>query len=124
MKILILESNDGRVRSFCNKTNDHFVDRAKTVKEGISLLSEGGYDIIFLEHDFGDPHAMWGDPNTGRDVIDWLVAHDQFKQVPIIIHSVNSPAAAGMAEILEQSGFWSVRTIPFTELLDYLPKIL
>jgi hypothetical protein len=56
-----------------------------------------------------------GDPETGRDVADWLGL--QTPQQPVIIHASNTGAALGMEIELEDNGYSVQKETPYEDLL-------
>jgi hypothetical protein len=40
----------------------------RTFSEGIQALREGPWDLLFLDHDLGDPNPR----HTGYDILCWL----------------------------------------------------
>ena len=73
--------------------------------------------LICLDHDLGPNRIRDGqtfDPGTGRDVADYLSGCRP--QCPIVIHTTNADAAPGMERVLQESGWQTIRVIPFDDL--------
>lgn len=110
LNILILEDDPRRVEVFESKLGDkHKLTCVDTAQAAIELLEKEKYDVVFLDHDLGgetfvDPH----DPNTGSEVVRWMVTPDNLCHIKgqvIIIHSMNFPAAQSMKASLEDARF-------------------
>ena len=67
--------------------------------------------VVVLDHDL-DPIPVYPrrapDAGTGRDVADLLAARPPAR--PVVIHSTNRPAAAGMERVLTEAG-WAVSAV-------------
>jgi hypothetical protein len=77
----------------------------------------GSVICISLDHDMelidrGD--GTFADPGTGRDVVDYLVTCGA--QCPVVIHTTNSSAAAGMEAALKEAGWATYRVAPYGDL--------
>lgn len=70
--------------------------------------------LISLDHDLEstDPDL---NPGSGREVADWLATQEPV--CPVIVHSTNVPAAAGMLRVLEEAGWTTRRVLPYDDLL-------
>jgi CheY-like chemotaxis protein len=124
MNILILEDSEYRMEVFRDALRGHSIDHATTANDAIRFLSKGKYDMMFLDHDLGQEHVDCGDKNSGSKVAFWLAEQEKHRETTIVIHSVNQPAALGMVDHLDHAGFWSVRYVPYTILVNDLPGIL
>jgi CheY-like chemotaxis protein len=79
--------------------------------------------LIALDHDLELKQTANGkcnDPGCGRDVADFLAA--QPATCPVVIHSTNSAAAAGMALAMEEVGWRVYSVTPFGDL-EWIPKV-
>ena len=54
------------------------------------------------------------DPGSGREVADYLATQDP--TCPVILHSSNTDAVTGMREILQTSGWRTIRVAPFEDM--------
>lgn len=71
---------------------------ARTYDEGIAALQEGQWDVLYLDHDFGDP-----DPHkTGYGVICWIEAHPEMKPGKIVIVSSNPVGRKQMQVVIDK----------------------
>src|SRR5262249_54281609 len=69
--------------------------------------------LLCLDHDLGPNRRRDGevfDPGTGRDVVDYLLTWEP--ACPVIVHSSNGPAAAGMRQALKEAGWVHARDVP------------
>src|SRR2546423_12419540 len=94
----------------------HFFDDAG---EMIRFLDEHLADtlVISLDHDLDLKPGADGrciDPGTGREVADYLAAKEPV--CPVIIHTTNAPAAAGMELVLHDAGWQTRRVVPFGDM--------
>ncbi|HEV8482576.1 MAG TPA: cyclic-phosphate processing receiver domain-containing protein [Blastocatellia bacterium] len=74
-------------------------------------------DLLCLDHDLiYTPGRAGGrsDPGTGQDVVDFLMTRSALQ--PVVIHTSNWGAVAGMVSPLEQAGWRVCRVIPFGDL--------
>jgi CheY-like chemotaxis protein len=74
--------------------------------------------LLSLDHDLGPYEATPSSaplPGNGQDVVDMLVHHKP--TCPVIVHSSNEWAAAGMVVALRQAGWTVRRVIPTDDVL-------
>ncbi|HWN99977.1 MAG TPA: cyclic-phosphate processing receiver domain-containing protein [Blastocatellia bacterium] len=74
-------------------------------------------DLLSLDHDLVlAPERPGGrsDSGTGQDVVDYLVTRTPSQ--PVVVHTSNWGAVAGMVAPLEQAGWRVWRVIPFADL--------
>jgi FixJ family two-component response regulator len=123
MTIAILEDNAERRAAMERLLAMHFPGHSRQYFTSSSAMVEwlranlNGVIFISLDHDLellpGDNGQMV-DCGTGREVADFLAT--QPARCPVVIHSTNYPAAAGMEMVLADSG-WSVERIsPYGDL--------
>lgn len=110
VKFFILEDDQERVK--------HFVQRFRELKSkgvevsykltdkadrAIDMLSKEEFDIIFLDHDLGgEVYVDTNHENTGSEVARFINGSElEFKNTQCIIHSMNTPAARHMNELIE-----------------------
>jgi hypothetical protein len=84
--------------------------------------------VISLDHDLElkpGPNGHCIDPGTGREVADYLAQEDSV--CPVIIHTTNSQAAAGMETVLQDAHWKTRRVVPFDDVrwieTDWFPAI-
>jgi CheY-like chemotaxis protein len=120
MKVLVLEDDPNRIRTFRFKFDPSFEVMYVTTAQGaIDLLTENQFDAMFLDHDLGGEQFVDTDnENTGSEVVRWLLVHSISNDPYIIVHSLNRPAATGMVENLLWADFKFVYQIPFDELIE------
>lgn len=111
MKVLILEDDIIRIHEFRKRfvglTTPVFVD---TAVEAIDLIKKDSWDVICLDHDLGGEVYVSTDyANTGSTVAKYLAANPV--SATIFIHSLNTPAAIYMSEILAERH--RVAIVPF-----------
>lgn len=121
MRIFILEDSHDRIDTFMRKLNNHEVVVLETAEDAIRWLEgDYGFDIIFLDHDLGGQPSEYCDvngTNTGSEVVRWMQKNKPF--CPVIVHSLNEPAARSMMTNMEDVGITCYR-IPFTKLITDL----
>lgn len=121
--IAILEDNAERRAAMERLLATHFSEHSRQYFTSSSSMVEwlrvnlSGVIFISLDHDLellpGENGRMV-DCGTGREVADFLAT--QPARCPVVIHSTNYPAAAGMEMVLADSG-WSVERIaPYGDL--------
>lgn len=92
-----------------------FFDDAKDMNHWLEQ-HRGELLAVALDHDLdlkpsGD--GRWLDPGTGRMVADYLA---QFKPIcPVLVHSTNAPAAAGMVAVLQERGWMVDAVTPYAD---------
>jgi CheY-like chemotaxis protein len=82
---------------------------AYDVKEAIDLASELEFDIMFLDHDLGEPAGCEEPVLNGMNFVKTLITLRIPKPKAIFVHSVNFPAATGMINFLLHYRFNVVR---------------
>lgn len=123
MKIAILEDDERRRVAMLDRLQDR-MPRYETVffadaAEMIQWLAKHLLDTlaISLDHDLelqqvGD--GKTNDPGTDRQIADYLA---QFgPQCPVVFHSTNAPAVAGMELTLREAGWTTYRVSPYDDL--------
>jgi hypothetical protein len=122
-KIVILEDDPYRIQEMISCLCEQFpgveVVTFDNAPDMIDWLKENleGTRIICLDHDLGPNRSRHGevfDPGTGRDVADYLATREPI--CPILIHTTNSLAAPGMAMVLNDSGWYHLRVLPYCDL--------
>jgi CheY-like chemotaxis protein len=127
MKVVILEDNPDRVRVMRDCLEDRFSrfecrffdDPAETMEYLEANLAETV--LIGLDHDLELKEAPSGkmiDPGTGREVADYLAGKPAV--CPVVIHTTNAPAAAGMEMVLKDARWKTYRVVPFDDL-EWIP---
>jgi hypothetical protein len=123
MKIAILEDNDDRRAVMRARLTDRFYQYQTclfaSAGEMIHFLNEHLADtlVISLDHDLEllpGPDGQCTDPGTGREVADYLARRDPV--CPVIIHTTNVAAAAGMERVLHEAHWRTCRVVPFDDL--------
>ena len=74
--------------------------------------------LLSLDHDLGPYEATTSSvplPGNGQDVVDMLVQHKP--TCPVIVHSSNEWASAGMIVALRQAGWTVRRVVPTDDVL-------
>jgi len=114
MKVLILEDDINRINEFRKRfigiAMPVFVDTAKDAIDFIKANAWLAHDMICLDHDLGgETYVDTAYKNTGSEVARYLFVNPV--DAAIIIHSLNTPAADFMADLLADSHL--VFRIPF-----------
>ncbi len=103
MKILVVEDNPVRIEKFKRALIGCVVDYADNAHEGIILVRERKYDLIFLDHDLGGrEHVSSNDPNTGFQVAK-AIRGTLNRFAFIVVHSANVVGAKNIQQELPQS---------------------
>ena len=118
MKVFVLEDDSHRIEEFKKRFTERnwesvFTD---TAKEAIEHLITTKFDLIFLDHDLGGQvYVSEDNENTGSAVVRAITKDSEKTNMdtPIIIHSLNTPAASSMAKNLADYGFSSIWPIGF-----------
>src|SRR5262245_11343622 len=134
MKIAILEDNEERQAVMRACLADRFYQYDSRIfddsAEMIRFLAVHLVDTlaISLDHDLElkpGPKGRCIDPGTGREVADFLAGREPV--CPVIIHTTNSQAAAGMVMVLREARWKTRRVLPFDDLswieADWFPAI-
>ncbi|MFM9966606.1 MAG: cyclic-phosphate processing receiver domain-containing protein [Planctomycetaceae bacterium] len=132
--IAILEDNLDRRAAMEDRLQDRFPQfERRYFANAASMVEflETNLDklaLIALDHDLElieTGNGQVRDPDTGRDVADFLAEREPF--CPIVIHTSNSPAAIGMQTVLQEAGWQVSRVLPFDDLAwidaDWFPTV-
>lgn len=123
MKIAILEDNQDRQTVMRAWLADRFYQYDVRIfdepGEMIRFLDQHLADtlVISLDHDMelkAGPEGRSIDPGTGREVADFLAGKEPV--CPVIIHTTNAQAAAGMESVLWGAGWETRRVVPFDDM--------
>jgi hypothetical protein len=105
MNVLWLDDSFERTKIF--RSRAPFSVLTKTAQECIDALksTDETWDIVFLDHDLGGKIFVdVDDPNTGSEVVRWIVENLP-KINKIIVHSCNVCAAEVMVKDLNNAGY-------------------
>lgn len=103
MYVLVIEDNPVRIEKFKRALIGSVVDYADNAHEGIILVKERRYDLIFLDHDLGGrQHVSSHDPNTGFQVAR-VIKGTPNESAFIVIHSANVVGAKNIQQELPSS---------------------
>lgn len=121
MKVFILEDDENRIDFFTRNLNTKVecIAIAKNIYEGIKILSEDTFDILFLDHDLGEPEIP---ENTGSGLAKFIV-NNKIKCNEIFIHSMSPVGAQNIKNILDNGNYES-SIIPFTNIQSLILKII
>lgn len=134
IQIVILEDNAGRVDAMLALLREHLPAYAPVVFNSASQLNayleEHGHEVavLSLDHDLEliiEDAGIARDMGTGREVADFI---SQFEpSFPVILHSSNGDAVAGMQAVLSDAGWKPRRVIPYGDIewiaAEWLPAI-
>lgn len=70
---------------------------ARTFEQGIEALKEGNWDILYLDHDLGQP-----EPKNGYKIMCWLEEHPEFLPKKIILVTSNPVGRQKMQAVLDR----------------------
>jgi hypothetical protein len=123
LKIVILEDNSERRAEMqaCIQSRFHQYEIKffATSHSMIGYLRDHLDDAlcIALDHDLEpevDESGAMVDAGIGRDVADYLA--QQAPVCPVVIHTTNVPAAAGMEMVLQESNWKTYKVLPHDDL--------
>lgn len=101
MRIFILEDNPDRMIKFRRELVGHTVDHADNVTDGIDLVANNRYDLLFLDHDLGGEEMVdSSNENTGYQLANIIAACSPNKDTFCIVHSCNPAGADKMISSL------------------------
>ncbi len=116
MSILFLDDCPERTKVFLSSVPSAIT--VMTAQEAIAMLLEAAnlswasWNYVFLDHDLGGKEAAnSADPDTGMEVVRWIIANRP-KIDRIIVHTLNKSAGQQMASKLHDAGYW-VLWVPF-----------
>jgi len=112
MKILILEDDPERTKTFRRKLIGNIVVFTTTVQSCITALTSEDFDCLMLDHDLGGQVYQTPGDETGYGVVKWLVKHQDRCPRQIYVHSLNGPAADAMIKLFADYGIIT-QYIPF-----------
>lgn len=120
MKVFILEDDPFRMKIFKRNLIGNTVTHTDDADIAVMELIANPYDVIFLDHDLGGEQFVPEDPNenNGTKVVSSCSKWASDKNVLIVVHSLNGPAALNMIANLEMDGYLNVKRIPFTQLVN------
>jgi hypothetical protein len=116
--IAILEDDAGRIAAMKEWLDDRFSMYEHVIFESADrmidwlALNLDRVLIASLDHDLEPIHQP--NPGTGRLVADYLATKSP--RFPIILHSTNRPAVAGMKQVLEDSDWLCSMVAPYDDL--------
>lgn len=121
MRILFLDDNQTRHKTFKSQTIGASVDQAFTAIQAVEFLKNNTYDVVFLDHDLGEEHYKnqnCNDDTTGQFVAKYCESvKEQFNNTVFVLHTLNPVGRESMKSILENAGF-GVRVYPFTSMFN------
>lgn len=100
MKILILEDDDNRRKSFMRNLIGHDVTIVDRSKAAIERLEAGEWDALYLDHDLGGEVMVESGENTGYEVAKWLEMHKERQPKHMILHTFNPIGMENMQNAL------------------------
>ena len=124
MNILILEDDPLRVVAFRQRLGGHDITHYERSADAVEALKANTYDLILLDHDLGGrtyvDHTD-AKEDCGMRVAEYFMIHPEHvrKHGPIVVHSLNGPAAQVMVELIGEA-VW----IPFVWQRDIWAKYL
>lgn len=114
MTVLFLDDRIERVRRFLERCTLP-VMVVRTMKQARFWLSQGGWDVAFLDHDLNhEPHSSHPETNSGTHLVQWMAEYRP-RCHRIVIHSTNTEAAKRMQRILREAGYEDVVKVHFEE---------
>lgn len=109
-QVLFLDDDLTRCVHFNNRRKDAV--QVHTAEDCIKQLAAQRWDEVHLDHDLGGEVMVDSSlPNTGMEVVRWIVANDP-DIACIVIHTHNTVAAPIMVTDLSAAGYRVMR-IPF-----------
>ena len=108
MRVLILDDDKGRLRSFRQMLIGAVVVTTEHVADCIKELDENGpFDYFFCDHDLDGKTYVPPGPDTGYAVMQWLRSHPGKKPVKIYLHTCNEKAVPFMREEVPEATWLS-----------------
>jgi len=123
MKIVVLEDNVERQRVMRECLADRFpmyeLHFFGSAGDTIQFLRKNLHETlaVALDHDLElqpGPNGALIDPGTGRDVANFLAERPPV--CPVVLHTTNTAAVAGMELVLNDAGWSTLRVVPFDDL--------
>lgn len=71
---------------------------ARTFDEGMKALKDGGWSVLYLDHDLGDPDPR----HTGYDIICWIEANPDMKPDQIVLVTDNPVGRRKMQVVIDK----------------------
>ena len=114
MRVLFLDDDSERHKTFARLSVGHEVTHVSTANEAISALKSHHFDLASLHHDLGGRIFVdSNDEETGYAVVKELTALDpDFYPRAVIVHSYNPAGVERMLAHLGAHGI-SARAMPF-----------
>ena len=109
ISVMLLDDDERRHRWFRKRFDGDDLAVAATVDEARSLLQQGSYDAIFLDHDLLPHHYESNEhddfANTGYAIAEFLNERAELQRAAtIVVHTRNADAAIPMVQKLRESG--------------------
>jgi len=124
MRIFILEDDPKRIESFQKNMIGHEVFVSGNVQAAIEILDEGDWDMCFLDHDLdGRIYVDSNEPNTGYQLVKWIVKQPKFENTHIVIHSFNEIGRENMRNLLPDTaqvvpGAWQLLELGAVKIFE------
>lgn len=101
MRIFILEDNPNRMIKFKRELVGHTIDHADNVLDGIELVMDNKYDLLFLDHDLGGKEMVdSSSDDTGYQLAKFISSCMSNKDTFCVVHSCNPAGADNMISVL------------------------
>lgn len=121
IRVFLLDDDLRRHQWFAQRFKGDFIDVAHNVEQARQLLSENGYDAIFLDHDLHPEHynsSANDDERTGYAIASWLASNPELQRAStILVHTRNADGAIRMVEAMRNAGR-SAEYVPFPYLAE------
>lgn len=114
MKLLFMDDNQNRHKTFRQNTIGFAILQAYTGREALDFMREhDDIDVIFLDHDlnYETVNQLNDEEEDGRWVCKQMIAEDLYKEAQVIIHSMNPLGAEEMEKLLTDAGYGNVHQI-------------
>ena len=122
MKIFILEDDKNRIEWFMDEFNGNNITWIDNAYEAKPIILFEKFDIIFLDHDLGGKiYQDSKEENCGFQIAK-IINDGVNLTTPIIIHSLNYPAAQNMKNEIKINHKAQTETIPFNVLTKKVIK--
>ncbi len=76
---------------------DGMTQIARTFEAGLKALKEGNWDVLYLDHDLGQP-----EPKNGYQLLCWLEEHPEFLPGQIVLVTSNPVGRQKMQAVLDK----------------------
>ncbi len=101
----------------------HTIDHADNVLDGIDLVADNKYDLLFLDHDLGGEEMVdSSNENTGYQLARFIASSTQNKTTMCIIHSCNPVGADNIASAMKYALKWPFLSLDIALIVGWAER--